>query len=416
MLPRPTNRPQPAAIDARGAWTVVALLWVAYSLNYIDRQAVFSIYPALRRDLGFSDAQLGLIGSIFTWTYSFSMVATGRIADVFRVDRVIFSSLVLWSLSTIGTALSGSVAVFLFWRVLMGITESLYVPAALRLIVAVHGSATRSRALGIHMTAQVAGIVAGGWGGWTADRIGWRRGFIWMGLAGVIYALVLWIPFRRLPSSGGGVERAASSPVQVLRSTPYLALVLAFFSYCVILWMVYAWLPDFLYERFGMSMAASGLTATLYVQTSTAAGVLLGTTAADRLATRVPLIRLFLASAGLLCAAPFAAVALGSHSIGLLKIAATGFGLFGGCFMGVVYPDAYDLIDRKNYGFAVGVLNLLGGLGGGTAIFVAGMWKTAIGIGPLMNFAACLGVAAAGLLIMTVRLRVVPSQSKECAT
>ncbi len=410
MTPRPVSDSQPTAVDSRTAWLVLALLWLTYCLNYLDRQAVFSIYPALRRDLGFSDARLGLIGSVFTWTYSASMAATGRLADVLRVERIIPFSLVLWSLATIGTALSGSVGGFLLWRVVMGITESLYVPAALSLIAGVHGPTTRSRALGIHATAQLAGIVAGGWwGGWAADRIGWRHGFAWMGLAGILYAVVLSLPLRRLPRSRSATEHHDASPSQVLRSTCYLALLAVFFAFCVMLWMVYAWLPDFLYERFRLSMTESGLAATLYLQTSTAAGVLLGTSTVDRWATRVPTIRLYLAGAGVLCSAPFAALALSSHSLMLLKVAAAGFGLFGGCFMGMLYPAAYDVVDHRSYGFAVGVLNVFGGFAGGSAIFLAGLWKASIGIGALMNAAAAFAVAAAVLLIVTAHFRFAPA-------
>jgi MFS transporter, Spinster family, sphingosine-1-phosphate transporter len=111
-------------------WGTVALLWVAYFLNYIDRQVVFSIFPALKSDLGFSDTQLGLIGSVFTWIYSVCMVASGRAADLLRRDRLITGSLVLWSIATFGTSTSRTVGSFLLWRAVMGITESLYVPAA----------------------------------------------------------------------------------------------------------------------------------------------------------------------------------------------------------------------------------------------------------------------------------------------
>ena len=367
---------------------------------------MFSIYPALRSELGFSDVQLGLVGSTFTWTYSVCMVGTGRVADLLRGDRVILCSLVLWSLATLGTALSGSAGVFLFWRAVMGVTESLYVPAALSLIVALHGPASRSRALGIHLTAQLAGIVAGGsWGGWAADRIGWRNGFAWMGAAGLIYATVLWLPFRRLPALGPRTRTRDVSPAQAIHSSCYLALLAAFFAYCVMLWMLYAWLPNFIYERYGLSMAASGLTATLYLQTSTAAGVLAGTAAVDRLAARFPAVRLYLVGAGLLCSAPFAALALGSHSLAMLKLSAAGFGLFGGCMMGNVYPATCDVVDRRNYGFAVGVLNLFGGMAGGSAIFLAGWWKASIGIGPLMTAAAVFSAAAAVILLGVTRLR-----------
>ena len=86
-------------------------------------------------------------------------------ADLFRRDRLIVGSLVLWSIATLGTSASRSVTSFLLLRAVMGITESVYVPAALSLIASRHGPATRSRALGLHMPAQVAGIRGGGWWG-----------------------------------------------------------------------------------------------------------------------------------------------------------------------------------------------------------------------------------------------------------
>ncbi|MEO8130627.1 MAG: MFS transporter, partial [Bryobacteraceae bacterium] len=158
-------QPNTGSLQWRVMWGTVALLWVTYFLNYIDRQVVFSIFPVLKADLHFSDTQLGLIGSVFTWVYSICMALSGRAADLFRRDRLIVGSLALWSVATLGTSASHSVTAFLIWRAVMGVTESVYVPAALSLIASLHGPETRSRALGIHMTAQIAGIAAGGWYG-----------------------------------------------------------------------------------------------------------------------------------------------------------------------------------------------------------------------------------------------------------
>src|SRR5689334_711943 len=179
--------PNYGGVTARLAWATVALLWFAYFLNYLDRQVVFSIFPVLRSDLGFSDTQLGLAGTLFIWVYSLCMPITGRLADIARRDRLIVSSLVLWSLATLGTGLSTSVPVFLFWRAVMGVTESLYVPAALAAIAVLHPGGTRSKALAVHGSAQFAGIIAGGWyGGWAADHIGWRPGFALLAVAGTL--------------------------------------------------------------------------------------------------------------------------------------------------------------------------------------------------------------------------------------
>src|ERR1035438_1333861 len=175
-----------------GVWATVALLWVAFALNYIDRQIIFSIFPVLRSQLGFTDAQLGLAGSAFGWIYAISMPLGGMLADRWSRSRMIVSSLILWSVATVGSGLSGSFASFLFWRAAMGLTEALYFPAAVSLIASVHSGATRSRALGIHQSAQMIGIVIGGaYGGWMADHAGWRTAFLSLGCAGIGYALFL---------------------------------------------------------------------------------------------------------------------------------------------------------------------------------------------------------------------------------
>src|SRR5207247_3886185 len=135
---------------------------------------VFSIFPVLREEFHFSNLQLGLVGSIFIWVYSLCMGFSGRVADLTRRDRVVVVSLVLWCLTMLGTAFSKSGNAFLFWRCMIGVTESLYVPAALGLIATLHPGETRSRALTIHGTASLSGMVAGGWyGEWMAGHSRW---------------------------------------------------------------------------------------------------------------------------------------------------------------------------------------------------------------------------------------------------
>jgi MFS transporter, Spinster family, sphingosine-1-phosphate transporter len=390
----------------RMMWGAVALLWIAYFLNYIDRQVVFSIFPALKSELGFTNTQLGLIGSVFTWVYSLCMVVSGTAADLFRRDRLIVGSLGLWSLATLGTSLSGSVSSFLLWRAVMGVTESLYVPAALSLIASLHGPATRSRALGTHMTAQIAGITAGGWyGGWAADHIGWRSGFAILAAAGVTYAVVLLGSFRMLPKVRSDGKQAHSSPGQVFGSICYNGLLLAFFAYCMMLWMLYAWLPNFIYERYHLSMTGSGFTATVYLQGSTAVGILTGAFFADRIAARVRAVRFYLVGAGVLFSAPFAWLAFESHSLLILKLASIGFGMFGGWLMANIFAAGYDVIAKENYGLGAGALNLCGGLAGGTAVFLAGYFKQSVGIANLMFFASALAAASGILLIVIARFR-----------
>lgn len=390
-----------APAEPSQAWRVVALLWFTYLINYIDRQVVFSIFAALRRDLGFSETQLGLAGSVFTWVYSLAMPVTGRLADLAPRSRVVLSSLILWSLATLGTALSGSVTAFLVWRGVMGVTESLYVPAALGLIASLHGPSTRSKALAVHGTAQLAGIVAGGWyGGWAAETIGWREGFFALAAAGILYALVLARALGRAGERRPDARHAPAAPLDVFRSRCYLALAAAFFVLCSMLWMLYAWLPDFLRARYGLSLARSGFTATFYLQAGSALGVLAGGVLADRAVKRVAPGRFYVAALGLLASAPLAYLTLAAESLAVLKSAAAGFGLLAGLMIANVFASAYDVIAERNYGFGAGVLNLVGGLAGGAAIFCTGLWKESFGIATLMGWVALAAMAAAGLLLL----------------
>ncbi len=216
-----TPATDPAAQEpARGlAWGIVALLWFAYFTNYMDRQVAFSIFPVLQKELHFSDTQLGLVGSLFIWVYSLAMPFTGRIADVCRRDRAVVGSIALWSVATLGTGLSASPGGFLAWRTAMGLTEALYIPAALALIADFHPGATRAKALAIHGTAQFAGIVAGGWfGGWMVSSVGWRYGFILLAGVGLTYTIVLAGVFPRFARRVSERESGRSTPSAVLLS------------------------------------------------------------------------------------------------------------------------------------------------------------------------------------------------------
>lgn len=412
-----TNAPDYGGVTPRLAWATVACLWLAYLLNYLDRQVVFSIFPVLRADLGFSDTQLGLVGTLFIWVYSLCMPLTGRLADVVRRDRLVISSLVLWSVATLGTGLSTSAPAFLFWRAVMGVTESLYVPAALTTIAVLHPGTTRSKALAIHSTAQFAGIVAGGWyGGWAADHIGWRPGFTLLAVAGACYGLVLWRVFRRMPHLATPDEHLAAKPADIFKSACYWTLALAFFAFCTMLWMLYAWFPNFIYEHYHLSMTESGLAATVYLQTSCMAGVLAGGVLADWLVQRIRSGRFLIAVAGLAGCAPFAFLSLAAGSLAMAKLSAAAFGFFAGVFVANTFAAAYDVISRQNYGLTTGILNLTGGLAGGAAILAAGLWKTSVGMATLMKWQAIASGACAVLLLFVVVTQFAADRRKALAS
>lgn len=393
FVPSRANRP----------WSVVGLLWVAFLINYLDRQVVFSILPALRRDLHFSDTQIALTGTVFTWVYCFSMPFSGRLADVVRRDRIIVASVILWSLATLATGLSNSVVPFLASRAAMGITEALFMPAAVALVASAHGGATRSRALAIFATGQFAGIALGGWyGGWAADHVGWRFGFYSLTVLGLVYAAALLkslYDHRPFDLSC----KATSKPADVLRSGAWLALAVQFFTFCFMLWVLLAWLALFIHDRFALSLADSGLCATVFLQAGSAAGTLAGGFLGDAAARRISGGRLWVATIGLAASTPFAwTVFRAQSSLATIEFCTAAFGLLGGLFMANLYSGAYDLVAECNYGFTAGALNLVGGLAGGTGVLIAGLLKESIGVAFTMQCAAASGALAAGLMAVVL--------------
>ena len=403
----------PPLSDSRTAWRLVALLWVAFLINYVDRQIVFSMFPVLRSELHFSETLLGVIGSLFLWVYSSSMLLTGRLADVIRRDRIVVGSLVLWSVATLGTGLSRTATEFLFWRALVGVTEALYVPAAFGLIANFHSGRTRSRALAIHGTAQFTGIVAGGWaGGWMADHHLWRYGFAALALIGVLYAVFLARAFRSFPAMPAVERSPESSSLEILTSRCYLALTASFVAFNGLLWMFYAWLPDWIRDHHSLTMAQSGFAATFFTQASTAVGVLIGGFLGDRLAARVAAGRIYVAAAGLALSAPFAWLTFATTSLAVARASSALFGLLSGLLIANLFASAYDVISERNYGAGAGVLNFCGGLSAGTAVFLAGAWKQTVGIPALVAGISLTAFCLAFVLIVVGTLRFEPEHGR----
>jgi len=198
-------------MSSRGhAWLLVGLLWPVALLNYIDRQAIFSVFPLLSQDLSLSALQLGTLSTAFLWVYGLASPWSGFLADRLARRLLIVLSLVAWSLVTWWTGHVGGYAEMASARALMGITEACYMPAALALIAESHGESSRSLATGLHQSGIYAGIVLGGaLGGWLGERYGWRACFDVLGLAGLGYAVVLGLALARVkPAATPGLAPA----------------------------------------------------------------------------------------------------------------------------------------------------------------------------------------------------------------
>src|SRR5262245_30269367 len=139
------------------------MLWCISFFNYADRQAVFSVFPLLEKEMHLSPVQLGLLGSSFAWVYGLCAPFAGSIVDRVRRAAAILLGLYAWSAICMATALSRSFNHLLFFRAAEGLGETFYYPASMSLISDYHGRQTRSRAMGVHQTSVYVGTIAGGY-------------------------------------------------------------------------------------------------------------------------------------------------------------------------------------------------------------------------------------------------------------
>jgi len=158
-------------------WLVVAMLWVIAFLNYFDRILITSMRDPLVADFTLTDAQFGLLTSVFLWSYGILSPFGGFFADKYGRKKMIVFSAIVFSAVTLWTGMARSFPEMLVARTFMGISEASYIPAALALITDYHKDRTRSLATGLHITGLYAGLAMGGIGGYIAEWWGWRYGF-----------------------------------------------------------------------------------------------------------------------------------------------------------------------------------------------------------------------------------------------
>jgi MFS family permease len=398
-------------------WYVVGMLWWIAFFNYADRQAVFSVFPLLSREFHLSNLQLGLLGSSFAWVYGLSAPLVGNIVDRVRRKTAILAGLQIWSFICMATALSRTFVHLLIFRAAEGLGETVYFPASMSLISDYHGKTTRSRAMGTHQTSVYMGTIAGGFfAGLIGQHYGWRSSFVIFGACGVLLGVIL-NKFLFEPARGaadrkdiGADAPAPATPrrmsipefLKLIWSTPTLLLCMAAFMCENFTAMVlFTWMPTFLYQRFSLSLAMAGLTATLYVQVTSMLGSPLGGWLADSLRMRMPGGRILVQAIGIFFEAPFAVWCALTGSMVWLIASLILWGIFKGFYEANIFASVFDVIPPEARGTATGFMNMMGWLaGGGSAPVVVGFLADRIGLSHAMAVTASSYVVASILLLM----------------
>jgi predicted MFS family arabinose efflux permease len=384
-------------------WKVLALLFAAGALNYADRTAITSVFPLLRRDLGISDVGLAAIGSLFLWSYAFTSPVAGVIADRFSRSRLIAISLAAWSVVTAATGLVIDSSQLFALRLLLGISECVYLPAALGLLADYHGSDTRATALGIHTGGLTAGMIAGGTAaGYLADHVGWRPSFLLLGALGVALAAVAAMWLRDPVKAGRGA--ASNEPIRVtisaLAGTPSYGIILAEAGLIALsTWIFINWLPLYFRETYQLTLAAAGFSGTFAFTAGATAGVLAGGYLSDKIARGDARKRMLILGTLYALAAPFLLVFLLRPEVQVLGLAILTHGFLRAVGSANEMPLLCDLLPPNRRGTAMGLMNAMNTFIGGSGVFVSGLLMGHFGLAQIF-----IGLAGVVLLASAIAL------------
>ena len=386
------------------AWLTVGLLFVVAALNYLDRTMITTMRTSIVADFSISDAQFGLLTSVFLWSYGILSPLGGYLADRFRREWVIIGSLFVWSVVTWLTGYAQNFEQLLATRVLMGVSEAFYMPAALALIVDYHPGRTQSRAVGIHLAGTTTGQALGFLGIVVTELAGgWEYAFRYFGIIGVIYAVFVDF-FLKRPDELVEAEQKSTAPksevsfldaMKQLFSQPSFILLLLFWCVLGIVgWLVLTWLPTYYKEAFALSDTEAGFYATTPIYLASAAGLLVGGFLSDRWLKTNRYARILVPIVGLAVAAPGIFIAGYVHVLVLATIFFICYAFTRMFVDANLMPALCMIVDERYRATGYGVLNMLGVVVAGVGVYAAGWLRdNNIGLGTIYQSAAlCLVV------------------------
>jgi len=253
------------------------LLGVAVFLNYVDRGAIGIAAPVMKKELGLSAEAYGIAFSAFFWVYAPVQLVTGWLCDRFSVYKLMATGILLWAASTLLMGLVGGIASLLILRIMLGVGESISFPGSSKIIarhvpVERRGIANAAVAMGIALGPAV-GTLAGGL---MVAHWGWRAMFVVFGLVTLIWLLPWMSLVRTLSVPAEEADETRVPVAAIIGKWPVwsMSIVHSLGNYCF--YFLLAWLPLFLVQSRGFSIAEMTFLATLGYATQGACAFLFG--------------------------------------------------------------------------------------------------------------------------------------------
>ncbi|WP_374137916.1 MULTISPECIES: MFS transporter [unclassified Sphingomonas] len=263
-------------------WVIVAMVFFAIMLNYVDRQILALLKPTLEAEFKWSDDDYANMVSAFQLSAAFALLGTGWFID--RVGlRIGFAlGVAVWSIAGMAHAFASGVVGFIIARVVLGAAESIGTPAAVKSAATYFSQKDRSIALGVANTApNVGAIVTPLAIPLLAVTLGWKAAFLIAGGLGLVWVAV-WFAVRVQPVAVEGEQPAPIAWTTLLRDRKTLALAIAKVLSDQVWFFMLIWLPDLFHRLFGLPQGTLGLPVAL-VYVFAALGALTGGWLSSRL-------------------------------------------------------------------------------------------------------------------------------------
>jgi ACS family D-galactonate transporter-like MFS transporter len=250
--------------ELRAFAPVLILLAICALINYVDRGNLSIAAPLLKDQLHISASQLGILLSAFFWTYTALQFVSGWMVDSFDANRVIAVGFLLWSLTTAATGLVRGYTMLLAMRLMLGVGESVMIPAC-------------SKILGFHLPEHhrgfANGVLQGAWSfgpavgtlgaGLLMAKYGWRPVFIGIGLTSLA-----WVPawIKWMPRSEAMERSLVAAPgfADILRQRSFWGVCAGHFSVNYLAYFMLTWLPFYLVGERHLSMQSMAKVASAY--------------------------------------------------------------------------------------------------------------------------------------------------------
>ena len=395
-------------------WVILGLLFVATTILYIDRSALGILAPDLQKSIGWSEEQYGIINSVFMMAYAICFILMGRLIDSIGTRKGYLVSIGIWSIATLGHALSRSWVGFAVTRFSLAVGQSGSFPSAIKAVAEWFPKKDRALAVGIFNGGANMGTIL-------SPLIipvlvlhfdNWRVGFLWTFPISILWVL-LWLKYFRKPEqslnvsaeelqyiNSDSIENENNEKVgwkDILPHRGAWAIAVAKFMADPIWWFYLFWGAKFLNAKFGLNLKEIGLPFFTIYLASWGLGIFLGWFSSKLMKIGFSLNKG--RKLGLLACALFAVpVALVPHTenmwlaVGLIALAAGGH-----CgWSANVFSLMSDIFPKKATGTVAGFGGFAGAVGGAIVAFSVG--KILQNIGPDGYFIP-FAVAGCGYLI-----------------